>query len=308
MPPSIWFNDLPVLGKLPPDQGAAKLREVGDEESATALESAEREAVTKTFGRRSWWPFQNKPWQHTAHAFGYLPPALSSNEPLSIRHAGDIKADPDLKNSRLKITLDCLRVADYPGGGEHQVLFDFYAQNQVPGQVEHLHFNATCRVREGERAASLGYPIFVGLNVGSEGVAFKCFTVNVKNSADEAFLSFLDSDVFKAGLKLASTMQPAIGPLSGMAMGITRAIAQRHQNVAVQDFYLGLDFSTIATRARLAEGSYLAMQLPESLETLWDWSDWIYQPGTGQIVNRENPNQLIPYNYLVFGVSRYGDD
>jgi hypothetical protein len=72
-------------------------------------------------------------------------------------------------------------VAAYPGGGTHHILFDFHAQNQVPGQVEDLHFNAIYRVREGERAGMIGYPIFVGLNVGAQGVAFRCLSVNVKN-------------------------------------------------------------------------------------------------------------------------------
>lgn len=196
-------------------------------------------------------------------------------------------------------------MAAYPGSGTHRVLFDFYAQNQVPGDVEHLHFNATHRVREGEQAAILGYPIFVGLNVGIEGVAFKCFTVNVQNDEDEAFLGFLESDVFKAGLKLASTVQPAIAPFSQMALSLTKSIATRNRNVPVQDFYMGLDFSTIATRARLAEGSYLAVQIPESLQTVWDWSEWVYNPSNGQIVNKAEPTRLIPYNYLVYSVSRY---
>jgi hypothetical protein len=223
-----------------------------------------------------------------------------------IRHAGNIEADATLKNSRVKISLDCLRVAAYPGNGIHHVLFDFYAQNQVSGgNVEHLHFNATYRAKEGERAAILGYPVFLGLNVGSEGVAFKCFTVNVKNEQDEAFLKFLDSDVFKAGLKLASTAQPAIAPLSGMAVGLTRSLASRNKNVPVQDFFMGLDFTTIPTRAKLAEGSYIAVQIPEMMETMWDWGDWVYHPGTGQIVNKDDKGSLIPYNYLVFSVSRY---
>ena len=196
-------------------------------------------------------------------------------------------------------------MADYPGGGTHRVLFDFYAQNQVPGNVEHLHFNATYRVRHGEQAALVGYPIFVGLNVSTEGVAFKCFTVNVKNDNDEAFLGFLESDVFKAGLRLASTMQPAIAPLSGMAVALTKTIATRNRNVPVQDFYMGLDFSTIPTRARLAEGAYIAVQIPETLQTVWDWNEWIYNPTSGQVVNQADPKQLIPYNYLVFSVSRY---
>ena len=51
-------------------------------------------------------------------------------------------ADPSLENQRIKIALNALRVADYPGGGTHCVLFDFYARNQVPGGAEDLHFNA----------------------------------------------------------------------------------------------------------------------------------------------------------------------
>ncbi|MBU0908773.1 MAG: hypothetical protein KJ717_04330, partial [Proteobacteria bacterium] len=190
-----WFDELPVLGKLPVAKAAAKLREVGENDAAAALD-AELKRTPQTFGTPNWWPFQDKPWQHTAHTFGHLAETTHGNAPLAIRHAGEISADKTLKDSRIKITLDCLRVAAYPGGGTHRVLFDFYAQNQVPGDVEHLHFNATYRVREGEQAAIMGFPIFVGLNVGGEGVAFKCFTVNVQNDEDETFLGFLESDVF----------------------------------------------------------------------------------------------------------------
>lgn len=303
MSTSSWFDDLPVLGKLPPDEAAIKLREIGENEAAATLETAQNEGVT--FGPGWWWPFQDRAWQHTAHAFGYLASARPGNEPLPIQHAGNILADTTLKKDRIKIALDRLRVADYPGGGTHRILFDFYAQNQVPCNVEHLHFNATFRIREGEQAAILGYPIFVGLNVDVEGVAFKCFTVNVKNDADEAFLGFLDSDVFKGGLKLATTIQPAISLFSETALGLTKAIAKRNRNVPVQDFYMGLDFSNIPTGARLAEGSYLAVQIPESFQTIWNWNDWVYNPNNGQVVSRDKPARLIPYNYLIFSVSRY---
>jgi hypothetical protein len=239
-----------------------------------------------------------------------MPSGISPRLRLGINHyrfsiRGTLQLIQHSKNARIRITLNCLRVAKYPGSGMHNVLFDFYAQNQIPGNVEHLHFNATFRVQEGERAAILGYPIFVGLNVGTAGVAFKCFTVNVKNDDDEAFLGFLESDVFKAGLHLASTMQPAIAPLSGLAVGLTKTIASRHRNVPVQDFYLGLDFGDVPLQARLAEGSYLAVQIPESFQTIWDWSEWVYNPSSGQVVHKADPTQLIPYNYLVFGVSRY---
>lgn len=300
----VWFDDLPVLGKLSAAEAAEKLREVGENEAALELQGARPESGI--FSASNWrWPFQDRPWQHTAHAFGHLAPAAPGDALMPIRHAGNIAADPSLKNNRIKITLDRLRVADYPGRGTHRVLFDFYAQNQVRDDVEHLHFNATYRAREGEQAAILGFPIFVGLNVGSEGVAFKCFTINVSNDEDETFLGFLESDVFKAGLKLASTVQPAIAPFSQMALSLTRNIARRHRNVPVQDFYMGLDFTNVATRARLAEGSYLAVQIPERLQTVWDWAAWVYNPANGQIVDKSERTRLIPYNYLVYSVSRY---
>ena len=167
MTTSDWFEDRPVLGQLPPEQAAAKLKELGEEQAAQALEetSAPRAAI-QSKGPGDWWPLIDRAWQHTSHTFGHLAPIPPGSDMLPIQHAGNIPPDLTLKNSRIKITLDRLRVADYPGGSTHRVLFDFYAQNQVPGDVEHLHFNAAYRVREGEQAAILGYPIFVGLNVG----------------------------------------------------------------------------------------------------------------------------------------------
>src|SRR5438552_3052239 len=104
-----WFDDLPVLGKLPPEQAAAKLREVGEDEAADMLEMAQ-EAQVKSFemGRKEWWPFQDRPWQHTGHAFGYLAPSAPGNDPLAIHPAGNIAADPSLKHARIKITLNRL--------------------------------------------------------------------------------------------------------------------------------------------------------------------------------------------------------
>jgi hypothetical protein len=290
----------PVIGSLSAAVAAAKLEELGDSESALALSSAPPNA-------KGFWPFAGKPkaWQHTAHTFGFLAPAGPGSEPLPIRFAGNIAADQTLKNSRLKISLNRLRVADYPGNGIHRVLFDFSAKNQLPTVTEELHFTSTARAQEGEEAAYIGYPIFVGLSVGTEGVAFRCYTVNVKNDSDEKFLDFLESDVATSGLKLATIAQPALAPFVKMTFGITKTIAQRNRNVPVQEFYLGLDFGGTAMGARLAQGDYIAVQIPENLQTLWSWSEWVYDPNNGHIVKKDDPNRLIPYNYVVFGVSRY---
>jgi hypothetical protein len=305
MPASDWFDDIPVLGKLPGRAAADRLRELGDDEAADEL--LEASGGPTTMGPvKGWGLFKPRPWQHTAHAFGFLEPAGPGDAMLPIVHAGNIPVDESLRDKKvpLTVTLDRLRIASYPGGGIHRVLFDFYAQHQAKDQLEHLHFNTTFRAQEGESVAVIGYPLFVGVKAGREGLAFKCFTVNVKNDDDEAFLGFLESDVFKEGLRLAATAQPVIGLFSQTALSLTKAIAKRNRNVAVQDFYMGLDFSDIRTRARLREGSYIAVQIPERSVVVWDWREWVYNPNNGQIVNAADPAQLIPYNYVVLGVSR----
>ena len=300
------FADLPVIGALPPAEAVAKLREVGEAVPADVADGV-RGAPLK-MGPGGWSLFGDRAWRHAAHTIGFLPAAGGGGAARPILGVGEVAADPSLKNARVNIALNALRIADYPGGGTHRVLFDFYARNQIPGAAEDLHFNAAYRVREGERAAVRGYPVFVGLGVGSEGVALHFHTVNVKNDEDEAFLDFLDGDAFKTGLKLATTVQPAIAPLAGMARALTRSIAKRNRNVSVQDCYLGLDLAGTAMGARLAEGDYVAVQIPESFRRVWDWADWVYEPASGVIVNRSAPEALIPYNYVVFGVSRYDGD
>lgn len=191
------------------------------------------------------------------------------------------------------------------GRGMHRILFDFAARNQTDQGAEQLHFNATCRAAEEEQAAILGRPVFTGLQVGGEGVFLQLATVNVANEGDEKLLAFLDSDVFKGGLQLLTTAQPALAPFSALAVGLTQAIAARNRNVAVQAVDLGLDFSQVALRPRLAEGSYIAVQIPETITTVWDWQDWAYDPAAGRLVSTAEPGLLIPYNYLVVSVSRY---
>ena len=303
---SDWLDRLPVIGDLPPAVAAAKLREIGEDEMAHALEEAPEPAPT-TFSLWSHFPVgRTRAWQHTAHAVGYLAPADGPQAGvLEIQHAGNIRPEADLKGSRIKITLDGLRVADYPGGGTHQVLFDFAARNQTKHSAEHLHFHTTCRVREGEEAAVLGRPVFVGLQVGAEGLFLECATVNVKNEGDEALLGFLNGGAFKGGLHLLTTAQPALAPFAALTVGLTETIAKRNRNVAVQKVDMGLDFSQVASRPKLAEGSYFAVQIPETLKKVWSWEDWRFDPASGHLVSADQHDALIPYNYFVVSISRY---
>ena len=65
---------------------------------------------------------------------------------------------------------------------------------------------------------------------------------------------------------------------------------------------MGLDFTSVASRARLAEGSYVVAQVPDAAD--WNWTDWTFNPTTGEITTSDG---ILPigYNYLVFSVSRY---
>src|SRR5262249_23224438 len=126
--PTNPFAEMPVIGALLPAAAAAKLRELGEDPAASALEEVAKHPPA-TFGPdRRWWPLGDRAWQHTAHAFGFLP-ATGHIQPAAIQAVGGMAPDLSLRNTRVKITLNRLRVADYPGGGTHRILFDFYARN-----------------------------------------------------------------------------------------------------------------------------------------------------------------------------------
>src|SRR2546430_1413780 len=112
------FADLPVIGALPHDAAAAKLREVGEDAAADAVERASPPPETMRAG--GWWPFSNRAWQHTAHSIGFLPTGGASGR-QKILGLGEAQADASLKNARINIALNALRVADYPGGGTHRI-------------------------------------------------------------------------------------------------------------------------------------------------------------------------------------------
>lgn len=250
---------------------------------------------------------QAKPYEHTSHAYGFIPvrDMQGSNQSVGIISAANINkslSDP-LKDKKVKITLDRLRVFDYPGKGIHHVLFDFYVRNQTQPVAENIHFNQTYRIHEGQQAGLIGLPIFIGLDVGREGLAFRILTVNVKNEDDEKLLAFLDEDVFKAGMKLLGSVNPAVSIASGYAQGLTKSLLKKNRNVPVQNIDMGLDFSSVSTRARLAEGSYIIMQVENPAAI--DWSAWVYNPQSGEIVSKTSPQKAPPYNYFVLGVSEY---
>jgi hypothetical protein len=110
-----WFVDQPVIGKMPPEQAIVKLREVGEEDVADMLEITQ-EARTKAFGGsglRSWLHVQDRPWEHTAHTFGYLTPASPGDASLPLQSIGTVATDTSLKHARIKITFSRLAEGSY---------------------------------------------------------------------------------------------------------------------------------------------------------------------------------------------------
>ncbi|MFY7804335.1 MAG: hypothetical protein ACOVQ7_13010 [Limnoraphis robusta] len=309
----LLLDSIKTIGEYDLDQDseleklASKLKEIEDTEfpDSTSQERGLTKDVDGILKFLGW--VQQQPWNHANHTIGYIAPSqLGAMEPSSIQHASSIQADPTLKNSRIDIHLDLLRIFNYPGSGTHNIMVTFAAQNQLSNASEAVTFSQTYRVPEGETAPVKGWPIFIGLNVGNRGVAFEFSTINVKNEGDEGVLKALESPAFKIGLNLLQTAQPAIAPFTDMTLGVVKAIAERTQNVPVQKFYLGLDFNETAPLGlRLREGNYIAVQVPDQTTIKWD-GRWIYDPKLGTIVHKADSSPL-EYNYLVFRVSRYTD-
>jgi hypothetical protein len=281
------FPTIPVIGELSGPALQKKLQEMGHPIPPATSGSPKK---------AGWWTGTGA-WKHTTHQFGHIAPSTRD-----IKGVDEIEADKNLANQRIDILLNRLRIFEYPGSGQHRILFTFRAQNQLEKMPEPISFSQLFRAEDNAAVAVKGYPIFIGLSVGEVGAAFQGFTVNVKNDNDEALLSFLDSAPFQSGLGLLKTAQPALKPLMDLTLGVTKTLAGRNKNVAVQDFYLGLSLAD-NRGARLATGDYIAVQVPN--ETTVHWSDWRYDPHIGTIVNKKDSTQGLPYNYVVFGISRH---
>ena len=295
-----------LISEMSPEEAYNKLIEIGEvEEAEQILEELNKTPGDRpsTFGLGDIFSIKEKPWKYTEHAYGYI--VDSKDELLSIVHPATISPEKDLEGTNIDVSLDRLNVADYPGTGTHNILFDFYAENYLNSSTEKIHFNILLKAFEGQSAAVINYPIFVGLNVGKSGLSFQCKTINVQNEEDEKFLGFLKSDEFKNGLQLINSIQPAIVPFSKMVQNITESIAKRNRNIGVQDFFIGLDFSSTVTGLRLSTGSYIIVQIPKSLQDSWNWAHWKFDKVSGRIINKNDSTIMFHFNYIIIGIKRF---
>ena len=63
----------------------------------------------------------------------------------------------------------------------------------------------------------------------------------------------------------------AIAPFTEITLRVVKALAKRTENVPVHKFYLGLDFEDAPMGIRLAEGNYIAAQVPSQGERTLKW-------------------------------------
>ena len=292
----IEFDEQLSLGYRSDAELAEFLKEIGDEAAAGELREAgaRGQSIARLMG---------KAYTHTAHVVGYIPEGSSSGAAVSILPAFEAEPDHSLVGTQIKVTLDAFQVAEYPGLGQHTVLFDFQGRDQAGAETQDLQFASVrlpSTIAIGPRVS--GVPIFTGLTVPRDGLSFKARTILIANKGDQTIIDVLQSSAFKDGLKLMGQIQPALPQLVSLAGGIAQNLLKRPKNEQVQLFDLGLDFGSGQTSARLRRGSYVVVQVPGS--SMWRWDSWKFDPHTMSIVDSDG--RQAQYNTIVFGVTTSG--
>lgn len=274
---------------------AEHLREIGDDEAAARFEGAT--AAGQSMGGL----FGDDVWAYTGIMLGFIPPDADVSGMIDIENAFTLKPDATLKNTRVKIALERFWVHSYPGFGTHTVLCEFMGKNQIQGEAEEMRFALTTEANDRSAASVNGSPIFLGVSVGQNGIAFEGRTVNVRSNRDDMLLTALGSGPFRDGLALLTTAQPALKPFVGLAGSLVSSVLGRSRNKQIYYFKLGLDFAEGPTSACLRHGSYVVVQGGQSG---WSWNDFAWNPHSQEVVRRSDGSQ-IEYNYLVFRVSPF---
>lgn len=289
------FDEQLSLAHRTDEEIADFLESLGDLNGAREL----REAVVRGQGLAR---LLGKPWTHTSHVFGYIEHGRPSTVRVPIKPAFAAEPDPSLIGSQIKVTLDAFQVAEYPGSGQHTVLFDFKGRDQAGDEAQDLQYASVLTINDHDRAAVNGVPIFTGLTVPPDGLSFKAKTILVASKSDQALIDALQSSVFQDGLKLMGKLQPALPQLVSLVGGITQNLLKRSKNEQIQLFDLGLDFSDSRTSARLRRGSYVVVQVPGA--SMWRWESWSFDQHTMGVVDADG--KPAPYNVIVFGVTQSG--
>ncbi|PZQ88678.1 MAG: hypothetical protein DI534_11000 [Leifsonia xyli] len=282
-----------MLGECADHEIADYLELIGSPEEAEAFRAA------AAGGQGLFRP--QRPYAYTASRIGFIEALTTAETRSPILSLGEIAADQSLRGQQVKVTLDAFYAENYPGLGRHRVLCEFSGKNQAHDEVEELKFASEIKVNDGESAALSGKPIFMGLRVGDNGIAFTGRTINLKSEDHDVIVEALDSSAFKAGLTLLASAQPALKPFVSLATGCIKSILSQSDNKVVFDFTLGLDFAGSPTSARLRHGTYIVVQAPTQA---WNWKSFVWDHSAERIVKRVG-GEPLNLNYLALGVSKY---
>ncbi len=272
----------------------AYLREIGDEQAIEELQSTGGAGQ----GLANLWGGQV--WGYTGMLCGFLPP-VSGSSLSGIESAMTLAPDNSLKNSRVKVTLEKFWVHRYPGFGTHKILCEFTGKNQLQGEQEELRFALTTEARDEASAAISGSPIFLGVSVGENGIAFEGKTINISSDVDDTILDAIGSGPFKEGLGLLTSAQPALKPFVSLTSSVVQSVLKRSKNKQVFNFKLGLDFAVTQTSVPLRIGSYVVLQGDAAH---WNWDAVKWNPSSAQVVDKSS-GEPVAFNYIVFRVSEY---
>ncbi|API57779.1 hypothetical protein BMW22_41730 (plasmid) [Rhizobium leguminosarum] len=285
-----------MIGSASPKAIAEYLELIGDTEAAAEFHRSGGGGQSMVL------PFVKYVWGQTGAKIGFIPEGTKSGSCYIVDAIG-MEPDESLRETALKISLDAFYVHNYPGMGKHRILCEFSGKNQTDKESEAMRFAVDLAANDQSAAAHIGQPIFVGVNVGREGLSFEGRTVNVKSEDDDLMLEALGNSTFKDGLSLLTTAQPVLKPFVKLAEGLVASVAKRSENREVFKFALGLDFSKSATSAKLRLGSYVVVQTDEHD---WDWSSFVWSTGSGLVLPKADGAKPLKLNYMVFGVGRAG--
>lgn len=288
------FSEQNSLGSLPPADIAQHLMDINALDDAGYFTSGEV-AVQGL-------PWSIQAWKHTGMVIGFIEPGVVTGN-VKVLPAATQAADHELVNTRIKVTLDRFYIESYPGGGTHTVVCEFNGKNQVTPEAEALKFATKFQVNDRSAAAAINVPVFLGLTVSPDGLAFEGRTINVKSGGSEAFLDVLESQVFRSGLSLIQTAQPALKPFVSLATATIKTIVSGSKNKQVHQFNLGLDFSNRPTSTCLKLGTYIVAQASADS---WDWSAFEWDVNAMTLRDtRKPPGETIGFNYTAIGVSPF---
>lgn len=300
--PKQQFSSSKSIGARDNRDIASYLFELDDKEGAMALLAggSQGASISSMAGYKP-------AWKDTGVIVGFLEPGNISSTATPVS-ATQIVADENLVGERIKITLDRFYVRAYPGFGEHHILCEYCGKNQVKREngkkssTEDMRFALNVHANDNSPAGVQGQPLFLGVAVGKDGLAFEGRTVNVKSETDEKILKILNSSAVKTGLSLMTTAQPALKPFVGLTGALVDATVGK-KNVQVHSFFLGLDFSDNTSSVKLRYGNYIVVQ---SDDENWDWNDYQWN-GSVNLLNNKRTGNPVDANYSVLGITPFSD-